>query len=73
MLHSPDHETTRQCPDTQDGEDPAIPNGLDHWRRNENAHARENVSHEIVDGDASGRFPGHEFGEHGSGHGEDEH
>jgi len=70
-LHRPNHPQTTQPPQTANRHQPPISNRPDNRRRNQRPDTREDVSDEIVDGDAGGGFTGHEFREHGGGHGED--
>ena len=71
--HGPNDNQTSSSEESDDSEEPAITDGLDERLRQDGAAGGENVAEEVVDGDAGAGATGHEFGEHGGGHGEDEH
>ena len=71
--HSPNDNTAHRSNDPQPRKQPPVADGADQRLRHDGPDAREDVAHEVVDGDAVGGLFGHEFREHGRGHGEDEH
>ena len=71
--HGPNHNATRRRNDTHPGKQPPVANRVDQRLRNDSAHASEHVPYKIVHRNAVGGLLGHELGEHGQGHGEDEH
>ena len=72
-LHRPNDDAAPHRNHPHAGEQPAVSDGVDERLRDDGAHAREDVAHEVVDRDAVGRLFGHEFRQHRRRHGEDEH
>lgn len=71
--HSPNDDTTRRGNHTNSRKQPPVTNRTDQRLGNDSSHAREDVPHKVVHGDAVGCLFGHELREHGRRHGEDEH
>ena len=71
--HRPNHHTAPRTNNPQPGKQPAVTDAGDEGLGDDSADAGKDVADEIVDGDARGGLFGHEFREHGCGHGEDEH
>lgn len=71
--HQENDRAACEADQSKNGEKPPIADAIDNGRCDERANAGEDVSHEIVEGHAFGRFLGHELCQHGGHHTEDEH
>lgn len=71
--HRPHDDAARRGDEAHPREQPPVADGADQRLRHDGARAGEDVAHEVVDRDAVGGAAGHELGEHGGRHGEDEH
>ena len=71
--HRPNNRTARCRQHPNARKQPSVPNRGDERLGNDRPDAGADVADEIVGGDARGGALGHEFREHGGGHGEDEH
>ena len=71
--HEEYHRAAREADQTKDSEQPSIPNSANDRSSHHTANAREDVSHEVVQGYTLGGLLRHELCQHGSYHTKDEH
>lgn len=73
VRHGPYDHRTRQSHQSKNRKHPSVPYPVNDWRRDHTPDAREDVAHEVVDGDTRGRLFRHELGQHRRCDAEDEH